>query len=73
MKPKEILKELVTKMFDGAELWDLSKNEREAVNLLEFEGVVTIDSQYRPVGHVKSKMYGEYKVVSVNEDYFEEG
>lgn len=73
MKPKEILKELVTKMFNRVELGDLSRNEREAVNLLEFEGVVTIDYQYRPVGHIKSKMYVECKVVSVNEDYFKEG
>lgn len=72
MTPKEILKKLVTKMFNDVELGDLSRNEREAVDLLEFEGVVTVESQYRPIGHIKSRMYGDYKVVSVNEKYFEE-
>lgn len=72
MTPKEILKELVTKMFNGLELEDLSKNEREVVNLLESAGVVTIDYQYRPIGHIKSMVRREYKIVSVNEKYFEE-
>ena len=46
MTPKEILKEIVTRLFDGVDIDALSKEEKRIVKVLVREGVVNVVKEY---------------------------
>ena len=67
MTPKEILKHVVSRMFHGLDIEDLTREEKRVVSYLKDHGVLTIrenddeDEDYK------------YQTAFVNWEYFDEG
>lgn len=72
MTPKEILKEIVLRLFNGVDVDDLSKEEKRLVRTLEKKGVVKIVKEY--AASCTSEGSGEdYDFVYPNWEYFNAG
>ena len=76
MTPKEILKEIVLRLFNGVEVDDLSKEEKRIVKTLEKEGVVKFVTEYVPSWTSEDSALGivgeDYEFVYPNWEYFDE-
>lgn len=72
MTPKEILKEIVVRLFNGVDVDDLSKEEKRIVKTLEKEGVVKIVKEYVPSWTSEDSTGEDYDFVYPNWDYFDE-
>ena len=71
MTPKEILKVIVAKLFNGVDVDDLSKDEKRLLKILKKEGVVYIQTEY--VASFTSEQSDEdYQFVYPNWGYFDE-
>lgn len=80
MTPKQIIKQIVLRLFNGVDVDDLSKEEKRLVNTLEKEGVVQFVTEYVPswtsedsAGKDKAMGFSEYEFVYPNWEYFDEG
>ena len=73
MTPKQILKQIVQRLFNGVGIDDLSKEEKRLVNTLEKEGVVKFVTEYVPSWTSEDSAGEDYEFVYPNWEYFDEG